>query len=102
MSFYSWNPLSFHCCIQMSLLCHVFITGVLNDIQTFFSISNAQVALLQTSFIVMYTIFSPVFGYLGDRYNRKMFMSIGIAIWSGVTLLSSFVNEGVSRQTIFN
>ncbi|KAE8577656.1 hypothetical protein XENTR_v10023007 [Xenopus tropicalis] len=36
---------------------------------------------------------APVFGYLGDRYNRKLIMCIGISFWSLVTLLSSFVSK---------
>ncbi|PNI12525.1 SPNS1 isoform 12, partial [Pan troglodytes] len=32
-----------------------------------------------------------VFGYLGDRYNRKYLMCGGIAFWSLVTLGSSFI-----------
>lgn len=39
---------------------------------------------------------APVFGYLGDRYNRKLIMCVGIGFWSVVTLASSFVGKDVS------
>lgn len=41
---------------------------------------------------------APVFGYLGDRYNRKLIMSAGIAFWSVVTLASSYTPGSVSQQ----
>lgn len=40
---------------------------------------------------------APVFGYLGDRYNRKFIMSAGIAFWSVVTLFSSYTPKTVSE-----
>ena len=34
---------------------------------------------------------APLFGYLGDRYNRLVIMSGGILFWAGTTLAGSFV-----------
>ncbi|KRT86302.1 membrane transporter [Oryctes borbonicus] len=48
--------------------------------------------LLQTSFILSYMVFAPLFGYLGDRYSRKLIMALGVALWSLTTLLGSFMN----------
>lgn len=67
------------------------LAGVLNDVQDYFSINNSQAGLLQTSFIISYMLLSPIFGYLGDRYNRKRAMIFGIILWSLVTLMGSFV-----------
>ncbi|XP_071374954.1 protein spinster homolog 1 isoform X2 [Centroberyx affinis] len=36
---------------------------------------------------------APFFGYLGDRYNRKLIMSVGIGFWSLVTLASSYTPQ---------
>ncbi|KAI2804206.1 Protein spinster 3 [Blomia tropicalis] len=69
------------------------IAGVLNDIQKFFDMDKSTSGLLQTAFIVSYMIFAPVFGFLGDRYSRKILIVLGIIFWSGVTLLSSFVQQ---------
>uniref|UniRef100_A0A8B9F9A9 Sphingolipid transporter 3 (putative) n=1 Tax=Amazona collaria TaxID=241587 RepID=A0A8B9F9A9_9PSIT len=44
-------------------------------------------------FILCYMLAAPVFGYLGDRYNRKIILGAGIFFWSGVTLSSSFISE---------
>lgn len=43
-------------------------------------------------------VLAPVFGYLGDRYNRKYLMCGGIAFWSLVTLGSSFIPREVRPQ----
>lgn len=67
------------------------IAGVLDEVKNFYSINNGEAGLLQTSFIISYMVLSPVFGYLGDRYNRKYIMASGIFFWSTVTLLGSFV-----------
>lgn len=44
---------------------------------------------------------APVFGYLGDRYNRKFIMSFGITFWSLVTLASSYTPKEVSHMMLF-
>lgn len=49
-------------------------------------------------FICSYMVLAPVFGYLGDRYNRRIIMSVGITFWSLVTLGSSFTPKGVKHR----
>uniref|UniRef100_A0A8C1U0W4 Protein spinster homolog 1 n=1 Tax=Cyprinus carpio TaxID=7962 RepID=A0A8C1U0W4_CYPCA len=56
-------------------------------------ISDGKSGLLQTVFICSYMILAPLFGYLGDRYNRKYIMCVGIFFWSLVTLASSFIGK---------
>uniref|UniRef100_G1QB38 Protein spinster homolog 1 n=1 Tax=Myotis lucifugus TaxID=59463 RepID=G1QB38_MYOLU len=70
--------------------------GVLPDIEQFFAIGDSSSGLIQTVFISSYMVLAPVFGYLGDRYNRKYLMCGGIAFWSLVTLGSSFIPREVS------
>uniref|UniRef100_A0A914WD37 Major facilitator superfamily (MFS) profile domain-containing protein n=1 Tax=Plectus sambesii TaxID=2011161 RepID=A0A914WD37_9BILA len=67
------------------------VAGVLTQLQDYFDMNDAQGGLLQTVFICFYMIFAPICGYLGDRYNRKWIMSVGIFIWSGAVLLSTFM-----------
>uniref|UniRef100_A0A673GX28 Protein spinster homolog 1 n=1 Tax=Sinocyclocheilus rhinocerous TaxID=307959 RepID=A0A673GX28_9TELE len=69
------------------------VAGVLPDIEHFFSISDGTSGLLQTVFICSYMFLAPLFGYLGDRYNRKLIMCVGIFFWSLVTLASSFIGK---------
>ncbi|KAF3699697.1 Protein spinster -like protein 1 Protein not really started Spinster-like protein [Channa argus] len=66
------------------------VAGVLPDIEHYFGIDDEKSGLLQTVFICSYMFLAPLFGYLGDRYNRKFIMSFGIAFWSIVTLASSY------------
>ena len=53
-------------------------------------LSDTKVALLQTGFVVSYTVCSPIFGYLGDRYIRKRIMVAGLILWSMFTAAGSF------------
>ncbi|XP_043574745.1 protein spinster homolog 3-like [Chiloscyllium plagiosum] len=69
------------------------IAGILDGIQDYFKISDSSAGLLQTVFICSYMILAPLFGYLGDRYNRKVLMFVGILIWCAVTLAGSFVTK---------
>lgn len=59
-----------------------------------FPCSLNQLFLLAV-FICSYMVLAPIFGYLGDRYNRKYLMCVGISFWSGVTLGSSFIPQEV-------
>ncbi|XP_041348231.1 protein spinster homolog 1-like isoform X2 [Gigantopelta aegis] len=67
------------------------IAGVLPEVEKYYGIHNTRAGLIQTSFIIVYMLCSPVFGYLGDRYSRKYIMAAGIFFWSGFTLSASFV-----------
>ncbi|NXL43114.1 SPNS3 protein, partial [Podilymbus podiceps] len=69
------------------------VPGILLDIQKYFELSDGDTGLLQTVFILCYMLAAPIFGYLGDRYNRKIILGAGIFFWSGVTLGSSFISE---------
>ena len=69
------------------------IPGVLGEIQEDFKIDDAKAGLLQTIFIVIYMIFAPIFGYIGDRYSRRMILGVAICIWSLGTLVGSFMTS---------
>ncbi|XP_077167573.1 protein spinster homolog 3 [Paroedura picta] len=72
------------------------VPGVLEKIQIFFSLGDSQAGLLHTVFIICFLFSAPLFGYLGDRYNRKIILGAGILLWSGVTLGSSFITESMA------
>nr|XP_046267689.1 protein spinster homolog 2 isoform X1 [Scatophagus argus] len=69
------------------------VAGVLLDIQRHYEVSDSRIGLLQTVFICSFMVAAPIFGYLGDRFNRKVILSCGIFFWSIVTLLSSFISK---------
>ncbi|KAM8818284.1 protein spinster homolog 3 isoform 1-T1 [Rhynchonycteris naso] len=72
------------------------IAGVLLDVQKFFQISDSSAGLLQTVFTGCLLLSAPVFGYLGDRHSRKITLSLGILLWSGAGLSSSFISPRYS------
>ncbi|XP_054482172.1 protein spinster homolog 3 [Anoplopoma fimbria] len=69
------------------------IAGVLPDIQKFFDIRDSTAALIQTVFISSFLLLAPLFGYLGDRYNRKYIMIGGLSVWLVTAAGSSLVTE---------
>ncbi|XP_064208254.1 protein spinster homolog 3 isoform X1 [Anguilla rostrata] len=88
--------------IAVAVLCYVnllnymdryTIAGILLNIQQYFRINDSTAGLLQTVFICSSMLLAPVFGYLGDRYNRKLIMVGGLSVWIVTTLGSSFITE---------
>ncbi|XP_048270706.1 protein spinster isoform X2 [Bombus affinis] len=67
------------------------VAGVLTEIKHDFKITNDKSGLLQTAFILSYMVFAPLFGYLGDRYNRKVIMSSGVFLWCLTTFIGSYM-----------
>ncbi|XP_043850810.1 protein spinster homolog 2 isoform X2 [Dromiciops gliroides] len=69
------------------------VAGVLLDIQQHFGVKDRGAGLLQSVFICSFMVAAPIFGYLGDRFNRKVILSCGIFFWSAVTFSSSFITQ---------
>ena len=53
-----------------------------------FGLSNQESGLLGSAFVFGYVIFSPLFGFLGDRVDRRVLMACGLVAWSCCTALS--------------
>ena len=47
--------------------------------------TDAQLGWIGSAFTYVYTVCSPLFGYLGDRYRRGRLIALGIVIWSLAT-----------------
>ncbi len=69
----------------------VYCSGVLDLIMDDMELEEWQGGLLQTAFVVCYSVSAPVFGYLGDRYSRKWLMVIGIFLWGTMSLTGTFM-----------
>ncbi len=54
--------------------------------------SDTQFGYLSVSFMVVYTIVSPLMGVLGDRYSRRKLLSFGVALWSLATVGTAFAS----------
>ncbi len=56
-------------------------------------LTDQQIGLLATGFLVVYALTSPVFGMLGDRGRRSRLIAAGVGIWSIGTMLG-----GIARN----
>src|SRR5438128_3950412 len=62
--------------------------GTLPLILAGLAISDAQGGLLQSLFIVAYSLVCPVAGWLGDRQPRLRLAALGVLVWSAATVAS--------------
>ncbi|GMR40832.1 hypothetical protein PMAYCL1PPCAC_11027, partial [Pristionchus mayeri] len=69
------------------------IAGVLTHLQQYFHMDDKQAGMLQTMFVIFYMLCAPICGILGDRFNRKLIMAVGLGIWIVAVMLSSFVGR---------
>jgi len=56
-------------------------------------LTNAQWGRLISIFLISYSIFSPLMGWLGDRYRRTWLLAFGVGLWSLAT-----VGSGLARS----
>ncbi len=54
------------------------------------TIDDKWFGVLGGSFMIVYTIISPLMGWLGDRYNRRMILAAGVGLWSLATVGTAF------------
>lgn len=54
-------------------------------------LTDTELGLMEMTLLLSYTVFAPLFGWLGDRYPRAKLMAIAAVIWSFVTSLTGFV-----------
>ena len=48
----------------------------------FHGITQAQMGLAATAFLISYMVIAPIFGWLADRTSRWLLVAIGVGIWS--------------------
>ena len=63
------------------------------QIEKALSISHANFGWLAGAFMLVYTIVSPGVGWMGDRYNRRNLLAIGVGLWSVATVGTAFANS---------
>ncbi len=54
------------------------------------AIDDRWYGVLGGSFMIVYTLMSPLMGWLGDRYNRRMLLAGGVGLWSLATVGTAF------------
>ena len=61
-----------------------------------FLLTNTQAGYVVSAFVLGYFIFSPIFGFLGDRFDRRRVMALGLVAWSVATAMTSYATGIVS------
>jgi MFS family permease len=64
-------------------------------IQKDFGLTDAQVGLLGSAFLIVYAVAALPFGYWADRGVRRTVVGVGVAIWSVATLFTGFARSYV-------
>ena len=54
------------------------------------ALTDTELGFIGSGFIIIYTITSPFFGFLGDRRSRPPLIALGVAIWSLATAAAGF------------
>jgi MFS family permease len=67
------------------------VSGVLESLKhSDLGLTDTNLGLLMSGFLIVYTLLAPVFGALGDRRSRPRLIALGVACWSFATALSGF------------
>jgi MFS family permease len=78
--------------------------ALVSPIQKEFNITDAQVGLLATAFLLVYAIAALPFGFWGDRGVRRTVIGVGVTIWSLATVFSgiaaSYIQLFLSRAAV--
>ena len=100
---YSWYALGVLVLVcLLNFVDRQLLTILAVDIKRDLKIDDGQFGFLYgTAFGVFYALFGIPLGKLADRYARTRLLSVGLALWSGMTALSglsrSFVQLGAAR-----
>src|ERR1700681_4080815 len=62
-------------------------------IQKEFGLTDTQVGLLGSAFLLVYAVAAVPFGYWADRGVRRTVVGVGVAIWSLATLFTGFARS---------
>jgi MFS family permease len=57
------------------------------------ALTDAELGLLMSGFLAVYTLTAPIFGALGDRRARPRLIAFGVACWSAATALSGLAGS---------
>ncbi len=70
------------------------VAGIVPDLKAApLGLSDSQIGLLTTAFMLVYMLAAPIFGALGDRGSRTRPIAIGVLLWSIATLVSGFADS---------
>ena len=67
------------------------LTAVFPLLRKDLGMSDLALAAIGSFFLWSYALFSPLAGYLGDRFSRSALVTWSVVAWSVVTVLTAFV-----------
>ena len=71
--------------------------GFISSLDTTFveqyNITDTTSGFINSSFIIGYLVFSPLFSILVKKYNKIILIFIGLTIWAGFNILNSFFDN---------
>ena len=68
-------------------------SAVLEPLRKEFSLTDTDLGVLTTAFILIYAFAGIPLGRLSDRFPRKRILAIGVAVWSGMTAVSGMAGS---------
>ena len=77
----------------LNYLDRLLIASMRDPIKESITMTDAQLGLLTSVFLLVYGILSPLGGYFADRYSRKKVIVFSLFVWSCITLWTGFVNS---------
>lgn len=75
----------------LNYLDRTMITTMRDAVSKQMPMSNAQFGLLTSVFLWVYGLFSPIAGFLADRFNRSRVIIASLFLWSLFTWLTAYV-----------
>jgi MFS family permease len=72
------------------------VTAVFPQLRDEFALSNTQIGMISTSFMIVYASTAPIAGFFVDRMSRRLLISAGLAFWSMIcagTAISGSFNQ---------
>jgi MFS family permease len=62
-------------------------------LKTEFVLSDLESGLLVSAFVFGYFIFSPIFGFLGSKFDKRKLMAVGLLCWSVATFATGLATS---------
>jgi MFS family permease len=74
----------------LNYLDRTMITTMRSSVVDAIPMSDAQFGLLTSVFLWVYGLFSPLAGFLADRFSRSRVIFLSLSLWSAVTWLTGY------------
>ena len=95
--------------VLVACFCTVFISysirygyGVLlPEMLPSLAITKAEAGVIYASFFIAYTVFSPLLGLMGDRYNVRLLLTLFAAILGAGTFLMAYASSLIQASLFF-